>query len=132
RSRVCRVKPQASGNARGDWIGDRRDSSSARDDYRVGAARLSSDPGLDAYVYAAAFMEEMGRAGVRHVCISPGSRSAPLALAAANEPHLEAWVHIDERCGGFFALGLPRALEEPVAIVCTSGTAAANFYPAIV
>jgi 2-succinyl-5-enolpyruvyl-6-hydroxy-3-cyclohexene-1-carboxylate synthase len=93
---------------------------------------LSSDPGLDAYVFAAAFVEEMARAGVRHVCISPGSRSAPLALAIANETRLEFWVHVDERCAAFFALGLARSLDQPVALLCTSGTAAANFYPAIV
>ena len=93
---------------------------------------MKSDPGLDAYVYAAAFVDEMARAGVSHVCISPGSRSAPLALAIANEPRLESWVHVDERCGAFFALGLASSLDEPVALVCTSGTAAANFYPAIV
>jgi 2-succinyl-5-enolpyruvyl-6-hydroxy-3-cyclohexene-1-carboxylate synthase len=91
-----------------------------------------SDAGLDAYVYAAAFVEEMARAGVTHVCISPGSRSAPLALAIANQPRLESWVHVDERCGAFFALGLARSLDQPVALVCTSGTAAANFFPAIV
>ena len=77
-------------------------------------------------------MQEMARAGVRHVCISPGSRSAPLALAIANQRSLKSWTHIDERSGAFFALGLARALGEPVALVCTSGTAAANFFPAIV
>ena len=91
-----------------------------------------SDPALDAYVYAGAFVEEMARAGVRHVCISPGSRSTPLALAIANEKMLESWVHLDERSSSFFALGLSRALGEPIALLCTSGTAAANFFPAIV
>jgi 2-succinyl-5-enolpyruvyl-6-hydroxy-3-cyclohexene-1-carboxylate synthase len=93
---------------------------------------LSEDPALDAYVFAAAFVQEMARAGVGHVCIAPGSRSAPLALAIANEALLESWVHVDERSCAFFALGLARSLDEPVALLCTSGTAAANFYPAIV
>ena len=82
--------------------------------------------------YAAAFVEEMRRSGVRHVCVSPGSRSTPLALAIANNPELTTWIHIDERCSAFFALGIARASNEPVAIVCTSGTAAANFFPAVV
>lgn len=91
-----------------------------------------SDPALDAYIYASAFVDEMARAGVRHVCIAPGSRSAPLALAIANERSLKSWVHVDERSCAFFALGLSRALREPVALLCTSGTAAANFFPAVV
>ncbi|HKY97826.1 MAG TPA: 2-succinyl-5-enolpyruvyl-6-hydroxy-3-cyclohexene-1-carboxylic-acid synthase [Gemmatimonadaceae bacterium] len=82
--------------------------------------------------YAAAFVEEMRRSGVRNVCVSPGSRSTPLALAIASNPELKTWIHIDERCSAFFALGIARASNEPVAIVCTSGTAAANFFPAIV
>jgi 2-succinyl-5-enolpyruvyl-6-hydroxy-3-cyclohexene-1-carboxylate synthase len=82
--------------------------------------------------YAAAFVEEMRRSGVRHVCVSPGSRSTPLALAIANNAGLKTWIHIDERCSAFFALGIARASNEPVAIVCTSGTAAANFFPAVV
>jgi 2-succinyl-5-enolpyruvyl-6-hydroxy-3-cyclohexene-1-carboxylate synthase len=82
--------------------------------------------------YAAAFVEEMRRSGVRHVCVSPGSRSTPLALAIASSSDLKTWIHIDERCSAFFALGIARASNEPVAIVCTSGTAAANFFPAVV
>jgi 2-succinyl-5-enolpyruvyl-6-hydroxy-3-cyclohexene-1-carboxylate synthase len=82
--------------------------------------------------YAAAFVEEMRRSGVRHVCVSPGSRSTPLALAIASNAELKTWIHIDERCSAFFALGIARASNEPVAIVCTSGTAAANFFPAVV
>ena len=93
---------------------------------------MNTDRALDTYAYTGAFVQEMARAGVRHVCISPGSRSAPLALAIANQRALKSWTHIDERSGAFFALGLARALGEPVALVCTSGTAAANFFPAIV
>jgi 2-succinyl-5-enolpyruvyl-6-hydroxy-3-cyclohexene-1-carboxylate synthase len=74
----------------------------------------------------------MRRSGVRNVCVSPGSRSTPLALAIASNAELKTWIHIDERCSAFFALGIARASNEPVAIVCTSGTAAANFFPAVV
>jgi 2-succinyl-5-enolpyruvyl-6-hydroxy-3-cyclohexene-1-carboxylate synthase len=85
-----------------------------------------------AFAYIGAFVDELSRGGVRHVCVCPGSRSTPLALTIANHPSLRTWMHIDERSGAFFALGLARALDEPVALLCTSGTAAANFFPAVV
>jgi 2-succinyl-5-enolpyruvyl-6-hydroxy-3-cyclohexene-1-carboxylate synthase len=81
---------------------------------------------------AGALLGELARAGVRHVCVCPGSRSAPLAAAAARTPGVRAWSHVDERSAGFFALGLARASRAPVAVVCTSGTAAANLLPAVV
>ncbi len=79
-----------------------------------------------------AFFDELVRSGVRHVCVCPGSRSAPLAIAAAETEGIRAWPHIDERSAAFFALGIAKACREPVALVCTSGTAAANFFPAVV
>ncbi len=82
--------------------------------------------------FATALFEEFERAGVRDVCVCPGSRSAPLAIAVARNPRLRAWTHIDERAAAFFALGIAKATRRPVALVCTSGTAAANFLPAIV
>ncbi|MEO5904618.1 MAG: 2-succinyl-5-enolpyruvyl-6-hydroxy-3-cyclohexene-1-carboxylic-acid synthase [Gemmatimonadaceae bacterium] len=89
-------------------------------------------PAKKAFAYVGAFVDELVRAGVRHVCVSPGSRSTPLALTIAANRALRIWTHIDERSGAFFALGLARSLQEPVALLCTSGTAAANFLPAIV
>ncbi len=82
--------------------------------------------------FAAALFEGLVAGGVREVCCCPGSRSTPLALAAASHPALRCLVHVDERSAAFFALGLARAARRPVALVCTSGTAAANFLPAVV
>ncbi|MSQ21878.1 MAG: 2-succinyl-5-enolpyruvyl-6-hydroxy-3-cyclohexene-1-carboxylic-acid synthase [Dehalococcoidia bacterium] len=83
------------------------------------------------YAFAGAFVEELARCGLRHVCICPGSRSSPLAISFARQPAIKTWVHLDERSASFFALGMARSLGEPVALVCSSGTASANFYPAI-
>ena len=91
---------------------------------------ISPDQALFAYV--GAFVEELARAGLKHVCIAPGSRSTPLALMIAGHRALRSWMHLDERVAGFFALGMARALGAPVALLCTSGTAAANFFPAVV
>lgn len=76
--------------------------------------------------------EELYRSGVRTVCASPGSRSTPLVLAFAAHDGLEVLVHIDERSSSFFGLGLAKVTRSPVALLCTSGTAAANYYPAII
>ncbi|HEU5226181.1 MAG TPA: 2-succinyl-5-enolpyruvyl-6-hydroxy-3-cyclohexene-1-carboxylic-acid synthase [Ktedonobacteraceae bacterium] len=84
------------------------------------------------YVYINAFVDELQRAGLRNVIICPGSRSTPLALVCAAHPAIQTWMHIDERSAAFFGLGMAKRLRESVALVCTSGTAAANFLPAIV
>ncbi|MTI12811.1 2-succinyl-5-enolpyruvyl-6-hydroxy-3-cyclohexene-1-carboxylic-acid synthase [Sansalvadorimonas verongulae] len=75
--------------------------------------------------------EELYRSGLREVCLAPGSRSAPLTLAADRHKGLTCHCHFDERGLGFFALGLARAKQEPVVVLTTSGTAVANLSPAI-
>jgi 2-succinyl-5-enolpyruvyl-6-hydroxy-3-cyclohexene-1-carboxylate synthase len=82
--------------------------------------------------FAATLVDELVRQGVEAVCLAPGSRSAPLAMAFARHPAIRVVVHLDERCASFFALGMARASGRPVAILCTSGTAAAEFHPAVV
>jgi 2-succinyl-5-enolpyruvyl-6-hydroxy-3-cyclohexene-1-carboxylate synthase len=79
-----------------------------------------------------AFVDELARCGMRAACTSPGSRCAPLVLTLAGEPRLRCFSHVDERCAGFFALGLAKASGLPVAIACTSGTAAAELLPAAI
>lgn len=81
---------------------------------------------------ASAFAEELARGGLRLAVVSPGSRSTPLALALWRQPEIEVKVIVDERSAGFFALGAAQANREPVALLCTSGTALVNYHPAVV
>lgn len=81
--------------------------------------------------YLRHFIAGLKQGGVRQVVISPGSRSTPLALLVKREADLQYFVAVDERSAGFLALGLAKSSQQPVALLCTSGTAAANFYPAI-
>src|SRR6186997_2521090 len=84
------------------------------------------------YAPLQAFVEELYRCGMRHAVTSPGSRNAPLALTLAAQEGVEAVSVIDERSAGFVALGMAKASGRPVAVTCTSGTAAANLHPAVV
>ncbi len=86
----------------------------------------------DTYLLLAAFAQELERCGMEHACTSPGSRSTPLVLSLVREPGLRCWSHLDERCAGFFAVGAAKASGRPVAVTCTSGTAAANLAPAVI
>ncbi len=85
-----------------------------------------------ATLWAQTAVAALGAAGLREVCVAPGSRSTALALAFAAHPQIRIYRCLDERSAGFFALGMALALQRPVALLCTSGTATANFMPAIV
>lgn len=82
--------------------------------------------------YSTAFINGLVQSDVSEVVISPGSRSTPLAMLFQESPTVKAYMNIDERSAAFFALGMAKASRKPVALLCTSGTAAANYYPAIV
>jgi 2-succinyl-5-enolpyruvyl-6-hydroxy-3-cyclohexene-1-carboxylate synthase len=82
--------------------------------------------------WARALLDELIAAGLRHVVLSPGARSAPLALAVSERNEIEAVVSYDERSAAYVALGIGRVDGIPAALVCTSGTAAANYLPAVV
>ncbi len=100
------------------------------DVFGVGKRRMTQQQVTHAFVTA--FIEEMARSGVRHVCVCPGSRSTPLAMLLEQHPAIKIWMHVDERSASFFGLGLAKRLGETVALLCTSGTAAAEFYPAVI
>ncbi len=94
-------------------------------------AAFVGDPAA-VYAFTGQFFRSLRDSGVEHVVISPGSRSTPLSITARHTPGLQTTVELDERAAGFFALGLAKASGRPAVLVCTSGTAAANYLPAVV
>jgi 2-succinyl-5-enolpyruvyl-6-hydroxy-3-cyclohexene-1-carboxylate synthase len=86
----------------------------------------------DTYLLLRAFCDELARCGMQHACTSPGSRSTPIVMSLTAEDRIRSWSHLDERCAGFFALGAAKSSGRPVAVTCTSGTAAANLAPAVI
>jgi 2-succinyl-5-enolpyruvyl-6-hydroxy-3-cyclohexene-1-carboxylate synthase len=96
--------------------------------------KIKTDENLDGFVnleWAETITKELIKQGVRHFCIAYGNRSTPLVLAAAHHPLAKTHTHFDERGLGFYALGIAKAINEPVAIIVTSGTALGNLYPAV-
>jgi 2-succinyl-5-enolpyruvyl-6-hydroxy-3-cyclohexene-1-carboxylate synthase len=84
------------------------------------------------FAWAACLLNGLATAGLARVVLSPGSRSTPLALAALRQPALQAHVIVDERSAAFFALGLAKGVAAPVGVIATSGSAIANWFPAVV
>ncbi len=83
-------------------------------------------------IWSHLMVDELLRNGIDTFIVCPGSRSSPLAIAIAENSKARSWVHFDERGAAFFALGYVSASRKPAALVCTSGTAVANFFPAII
>jgi 2-succinyl-5-enolpyruvyl-6-hydroxy-3-cyclohexene-1-carboxylate synthase len=88
------------------------------------------DPNRNA-LWARALVEELVAGGVEAACVAPGSRSTPLTVALAAHEKVRIFSHLDERAAAFFALGRAKRTGDPTPLVCTSGTAAANFHPAV-
>jgi len=80
---------------------------------------------------AQSIIEICQQKGVQHIVISPGSRNAPLTIGFTNNPFFKCYSIADERCAAFFALGMAQQLKQPVVVVCTSGSALLNYYPAV-
>lgn len=93
---------------------------------------MTLDSGVANLDLASALVDQLAASGARNAVICPGSRSTPIAVSFAAHPDIQNWVLVDERAAAFFALGMARQLSAPVALLSTSGTAAANFLPAVV
>ncbi|MCA9399406.1 MAG: 2-succinyl-5-enolpyruvyl-6-hydroxy-3-cyclohexene-1-carboxylic-acid synthase, partial [Candidatus Omnitrophica bacterium] len=83
-------------------------------------------------IWASLIIEELIRCGVDYFCISPGSRSTPLAVAVANHKKARSFIHFDERGSAFHALGYAAAAKKAACVITTSGTAVANLFPAVI
>ncbi|NVM22473.1 MAG: 2-succinyl-5-enolpyruvyl-6-hydroxy-3-cyclohexene-1-carboxylic-acid synthase [Desulfobacterales bacterium] len=92
---------------------------------------LASPMGIG-HLWSRLIIEELVRCGVTTICISPGSRSTPLVVAAVENSRTGAIVHTDERGAAFYAMGYAKATGRPAALICTSGTAVANYFPAVI
>jgi 2-succinyl-5-enolpyruvyl-6-hydroxy-3-cyclohexene-1-carboxylate synthase len=90
------------------------------------------EPGLLNLRWAQALTDGLAAAGLKELVLSPGSRSTPLALAFLRQPLIRCHVILDERSAAFFALGLAKASGRPAALLCTSGSAPANWFPAVI
>lgn len=93
--------------------------------------KINEAPNIN-YAWAMLMVEELVRSGITYFCIAPGSRSSPLTVAAARHPKVETFIHYDERGLAFHALGYTSVTKRPAVLICSSGTAAVNFYPAVV
>ena len=91
-----------------------------------------SETGNINYGWSRRIVSQLYSFGVKTVCISPGSRNTPLILAFLEHGKYNCVSHVDERSGAFFALGVALKTQKPVAILSTSGTATANFLPAVI
>lgn len=92
---------------------------------------MNANPPNRNTLWGSVLADELAAGGLEAVCLAPGSRSTPLTVAFARHPELTVYSHLDERSAAFFAVGRGRRTGEPTALVCTSGTAAANFHPAV-
>lgn len=95
------------------------------------AKKNKNSMGAINYQWAFSLIHYFALQGVTQAVISPGSRSTPLALACEKHPDLNTWIQIDERSAGFFALGLAQQEQKPVLLICTSGSAVTNWFPAV-
>jgi 2-succinyl-5-enolpyruvyl-6-hydroxy-3-cyclohexene-1-carboxylate synthase len=95
-------------------------------------SRSGADAASATHLWLRAMCDEFSRCGMQHACTAPGSRNSPIVVSLVRESRISCWSHIDERCAGFFALGAAKASGRPVAVTCTSGTAAANLAPAVI
>ncbi len=93
---------------------------------------MNEQTGTLNYQWAFSLIHYSSRHNISQAVISPGSRSTPLALACEKHPAIKTWIDIDERSAAFFALGLSQASGHPVLLICTSGTAVANWLPAVI